>query len=63
MKQLLADIQSGEFAKRWMAEHNGGRKQFDAIRNQERDQLLENVGKKLRTMMPFLDAVTLTPGD
>jgi ketol-acid reductoisomerase len=63
MKQLLAEIQSGEFARKWMAEHNGGRKQFDAIRNQEREQPLENVGKRLRKMMPFLDAVTLTPGD
>ena len=63
MKKLLTEIQSGEFAKKWMAEHNGGRKQFEATRNAEREQSLEVVGKKLRKMMPFLDAVTLTPGD
>jgi ketol-acid reductoisomerase len=63
MKQLLTEIQSGKFAKEWMAEHQGGRKQFEATRNAEREQALEVVGRKLRKMMPFLDAVTLTPGD
>jgi len=63
MKKLLGEIQSGKFAKEWMAEHSGGRKQFEATRNSEREQTLEVVGKKLRKMMPFLDAVTLTPGD
>ena len=63
MKKLLGEIQSGEFAKKWMAEHNGGRKQFEATRSSEREQTLEVVGKRLRQMMPFLDAVTLTPGD
>jgi ketol-acid reductoisomerase len=63
MKKLLGEIQSGKFAKEWMAEHQGGRKQFEATRNAEREQTLEVVGKKLRKMMPFLDAVTLTPGD
>jgi ketol-acid reductoisomerase len=63
MKKLLGEIQSGKFAKEWMAEHNGGRKQFEATRNAEREQTLEVVGKRLRKMMPFLDAVTLTPGD
>jgi ketol-acid reductoisomerase len=63
MKQLLADIQSGKFAKEWVAEHQGGRGKFEATRNAEREQPLEVVGRKLRKMMPFLDAVTLTPGD
>jgi ketol-acid reductoisomerase len=63
MKKLLGEIQSGEFAKKWMAEHQGGRKEFEAIRNKEREQQLEVVGRRLRKMMPFLDAVTLTPGD
>jgi ketol-acid reductoisomerase len=63
MKKLLGEIQSGKFAKEWMAEHNGGRTKFDATRNSEREQSLEVVGKRLRKMMPFLDAVTLTPGD
>ncbi|HXU72374.1 MAG TPA: ketol-acid reductoisomerase [Polyangia bacterium] len=63
MKKILGEIQSGEFAKKWMAEHAGGRKTFEATRNSEREQTLEVVGRRLRKMMPFLDAVTLTPGD
>ncbi|MDB4967116.1 MAG: ilvC [Myxococcales bacterium] len=63
MKKLLEEIQSGKFAKEWMAEHQTGRKQFEATRNSEREQPVEVVGRKLRKMMPFLDAVTLTPGD
>jgi ketol-acid reductoisomerase len=63
MKKILGEIQSGEFAKKWMAEHAGGRKTFEATRNAEREQTLEVVGRRLRKMMPFLDAVTLTPGD
>ena len=63
MQKLLGEIQSGEFAKRWMSEHAGGRKTFDATRVAEREQTIEVVGKRLRKMMPFLDAVTLTPGD
>ena len=63
MKKLLDEIRSGEFAKRWISEHQGGRKEFEATRAREREQPLEIVGKRLRKMMPFLDAVTLTPGD
>jgi ketol-acid reductoisomerase len=40
-----------------MAEHAAGRPEFNATRNRERQQLLEDVGKKLRNMMPFLDPV------
>jgi len=63
MKKLLEEIQSGKFAKEWMAEHQSGRKVFEATRNSEREQAVEVVGRKLRKMMPFIDAVTLTPGD
>ncbi|HWE30801.1 MAG TPA: ketol-acid reductoisomerase, partial [Polyangia bacterium] len=63
MGRILGEIQDGTFAKEWMAEHNGGRTRFEATRNAEREQTLEVVGKRLRKMMPFLDAVTLTPGD
>ena len=59
MKAMLARIQSGEYAKAWMAEHNAGRPNFNAIRARERDQQLEQVGKKLRAMMPFLNPVDM----
>jgi ketol-acid reductoisomerase len=57
MKKMLKDIQTGEYARAWMAEHAAGRPEFNATRNRERQQLLEDVGKKLRNMMPFLDPV------
>ncbi len=57
MKQMLARIQSGEYARAWMAEHAAGRPQFNKTRAEERQLLVEQVGKKLRKMMPFLDPV------
>jgi ketol-acid reductoisomerase len=63
MKKILGDIQDGTFAKRWIKENETGQPEFKKIRAQERDQQLEQVGAKLRQMMPFLDAVTIKPGD
>jgi ketol-acid reductoisomerase len=57
MKQMLKRIQAGEYARAWMTEHASGRPEFNKIRAQERRQTIEEVGKKLRTMMPFLDPV------
>ena len=57
MKKMLERIQSGEFANGWMAEHNAGRPNFNATRKAEQTQTLEEVGVKLRRMMPFLDPV------
>jgi ketol-acid reductoisomerase len=59
MKKMLARIQSGEYARAWMAEHAAGRPEFNKTRARERQQLIEEVGKKLRAMMPFLDPVDL----
>src|SRR6266480_532193 len=61
MQQILKDIQSGAYAKRWIAENEAGRPWFDARRKQERSQPIEEVGAKLRAMIPFLDAVVVTP--
>jgi ketol-acid reductoisomerase len=57
MGKILAEIRSGEFAKKWIAENETGRKWFTAHRAKERDHIVENVGEKLREMMPFLDPV------
>jgi len=57
MKQMLKRIQAGEYARAWMTEHASGRPEFNKIRAQERRQTIEEVGKRLRTMMPFLDPV------
>jgi ketol-acid reductoisomerase len=57
MKQMLKRIQAGEYARAWMTEHAAGRPEFNKTREQERHQTIEEVGKKLRNMMPFLDPV------
>jgi ketol-acid reductoisomerase len=63
MRQVLAEIQDGSFAKTWIAENEAGAPKFATRRAAEREQPLEDVGAKLRAMMPFLDAVTIKPGD
>ncbi|WP_437616422.1 ketol-acid reductoisomerase [Sorangium sp. So ce834] len=63
MKRILADIQSGDFARKWIAENEEGRPKFEATRAKEREQRLEVVGANLRKMMPFIDPVTIKPGD
>ena len=59
MRQLLKEIQSGEFAKKWIAENENGCPHFKALREQDRNHPIEIVGAKLRDMMPFLDPVKL----
>jgi ketol-acid reductoisomerase len=57
MKKLLVEIQSGEYAKKWMAEHAAGRPSFNATRRTERAHQIEEVGQRLRALMPFLKPV------
>jgi ketol-acid reductoisomerase len=59
MKDILTEIQNGEFAKRFLADQNSGRKEFQAFRDAEAKLQVEIVGKKLRAAMPFLDPVTV----
>jgi ketol-acid reductoisomerase len=54
MKKILAEIQSGEFAKQWIGENKAGRQKFLAMRAEQADQKVENVGRELRKMMTFL---------
>jgi len=54
MKRVLADIQSGKFAKEWMAENASGQKDFTAMRERTASHPIEAVGKRLRAMMPWL---------
>ena len=51
MKKILAEIQSGEFARQWIDENKTGRKKFLAMREAARNQPIENVGSELREMM------------
>lgn len=54
MKQALTDIQEGRFAKNWLLENQVGRPQFNALKQRNREHLIEEVGEKLRAMMPWL---------
>jgi ketol-acid reductoisomerase len=59
MKDLLTKIQNGEFAAKWIAENKTGRHEFNAMRQKEQHLLVEQIGARLRAMMPFLNPVTV----
>jgi ketol-acid reductoisomerase len=54
MRKILAEIQSGEFARAWLAENRTGRKEFLALRENGKNLSIEKVGAELRSMMTFL---------
>lgn len=54
MKEILADVQSGKFAKEWILENQAGRPQFNAINARENAHPITKVGKELRALMPFI---------
>src|SRR5215210_1306930 len=54
MKGLLAEIQSGAFAREWMRESGNGRKRFRELEDKTREHQIERVGANLREMMPWL---------
>jgi ketol-acid reductoisomerase len=54
MKDVLADIQSGRFVKDWMLENKVGQTSFKAMRAKCDNHQMEEVGKKLRAMMPWI---------
>lgn len=54
MKKILGEIQSGQFAREWMGENRAGRAKFLAMRKAGQELKVEQVGKELRAMMPFL---------
>jgi ketol-acid reductoisomerase len=62
MRQVLAEIQDGSFAERWIAENEAGRPEFSRLREQDRDHRIEQVGAALRAKMPFLDPVVVEAG-
>ena len=53
MRQILADIQSGEFAREWIDENKTGAANFQRLRQVDREHLIEQVGARLRAMMPW----------
>jgi ketol-acid reductoisomerase len=54
MKKILSEIQSGQFAREWIAENKTGRHKFLAMREAAKEQPIERVGRELREMMTFL---------
>ncbi len=53
MQQILDEIRSGAFAREWLAENRAGRPNFERMRAEDRDHLLETTGRALRVMMPW----------
>ena len=56
MKKILAEIQSGEFAKEYIDEYKSGNINFDRMRDSGEKHSIEDVGSKLRSMMPWISA-------
>src|SRR5579859_7995209 len=54
MKAALTDIQSGKFAKGWIAEYKGGYKKYHALLKQGEKHSIEKVGERLRGLMPWM---------
>ena len=63
MKRMLEEIRNGTYAKNWVAENENGRPWFNKKRHQEQTQLIEQVGARLRKLMPFLKPVTVETGE
>jgi ketol-acid reductoisomerase len=61
MRKILAEIVDGSFAKKWIEENEKGCPNFLATRHREQAHPIEQLGPKLRAMMPFLQPIT-APG-
>jgi ketol-acid reductoisomerase len=55
MKQILAEIQSGDFAREWIAENRAGQENFKRMRAEQAAGQVETTGKELRSMMDWID--------
>ena len=56
MKKILGEIQKGDFAKEWVGEFQGGLKNFNKLYEKDHDSRLEDVGRKLRKMMKWIES-------
>jgi ketol-acid reductoisomerase len=55
MKKILAEIQSGDFAREWIAENRAGQENFKRMRAEQAVSKVETTGKELRSMMDWID--------
>ena len=53
--EILGEIQTGEFAREWILENQANRPEYNALKRQGKEHLIENVGKELRGMMSWID--------
>jgi ketol-acid reductoisomerase len=63
MKEILKEIQTGEFAREWIVENQAGSPKFKALRRIGEEHPIETVGKKLRSMMPWLQTEKMVDKD
>jgi ketol-acid reductoisomerase len=54
MKEILREIQSGDFAREWIAENRAGQEHFRSLRDQQAHTEVENVGRELRSHMDWI---------
>src|SRR4051794_31066755 len=55
MKKILGEIQSGDFAREWIAENRAGQENFLRMREEQANTQVESTGKELRSMMDWID--------
>jgi ketol-acid reductoisomerase len=56
MRKILREIQTGQFAREWILENKANQAAFKATRRRERSHLIEEVGKRLRALMTWIDS-------
>jgi ketol-acid reductoisomerase len=56
MKRILAEVRDGRFAREWILESQAGRPVFSALASGDREHMIEQVGRRLRRMMPWIYA-------
>ena len=61
MRRMLKEITDGTYARQWIAENETGRPSFTATRAREQEHPIEQVGARLRAMMPFVHPVVARP--
>jgi ketol-acid reductoisomerase len=63
MRRILTEIQDGTFASEWIAENRAGRPNFNRLREAGKEHPVEQVGRQLRAMMPFISAGSQRPDE
>jgi ketol-acid reductoisomerase len=62
LRQVLAEIQDGSFARRWVDEYESGGLEFKRLRDQDKAHQIEQIGAALRAQMPFINPVVVEAG-